>query len=78
MKRWLCDSRVVEDIHGPKVCTFTLLFVLSTAGFQVLLFFLFFPIFSKLPIYSYILSKSPLFSFILEKCLKSNLGKGVL
>ena len=30
MKRWLCDRRVVEDIHGPKVYTFTFLFVLST------------------------------------------------
>ena len=31
------------------------------AGCPVLLFFLFFPIFSKLPIYSYILSRSPIF-----------------
>ena len=36
-----------------------LVFIFS--GCPVLLFFLFFPIFSKLPIYSYILSKSPIF-----------------
>ena len=30
MKPWLCDRRVVEDIHGPKVYTFTFLFMLST------------------------------------------------
>ena len=30
MKRWLCDRHVAEDIHGPKVYTFTFLFVLST------------------------------------------------
>ena len=42
MKRWLCNHRVVEDIHGPKVYTFTFLFVLSTAGCPVLLFFSYF------------------------------------
>ena len=30
MTRWLCDRRVVKDIHGPKVYIFTFLFVLST------------------------------------------------
>ena len=30
MKRWLCYRRVVEDIHGHIVYTFTFLFVLST------------------------------------------------
>ena len=45
------------------------------SGCPVLLFFLFFPIFSKLPIYSYILSKSPIFSYIFEKCWKSTFEK---
>ena len=45
------------------------------SGCPVLLFFLFFPIFSKLPIYSYILSKSPIFSYIFENADNQPLEK---